>query len=197
MAFWSAFEVDPQQAAKACRSALNCQNAVATVNADPDFARIPRIELRVGIATGRAVVGDCGAPPALNDYTVIGDTVNLAARLESANKQFGTRILVNGRTQALLDDENVLIRPIGRIIVAGQTQPVSVYELLPPETSAELIELTELAVAAFADARFEEALRHLAALEERFGSSRLIEIYRRTIANVGDVFDGVLHLQEK
>ena len=55
-----------------------------------------------------AVVGDCGAPPKLNDYTAIGDVVNLSARLESANKQFGTGILIDGATHQGAPNELLL-----------------------------------------------------------------------------------------
>jgi class 3 adenylate cyclase len=195
MAFWSAFAVDPDQARKACQAALNCQNAVVLLNDDPEYEDIPRLGLRLGIATGEVVVGDCGAPPALNDYTVIGDAVNLAARLESANKQFGTRILVNGRTRELLGDAEILVRPLGRIVVVGQSTPVEIFEVMPPETSPELIELSEKAASAFEAGKVEETRAVLEQLDARFGASPITELYREAMDE--DDFDGVLHLREK
>jgi adenylate cyclase len=109
--------------------------------------------MRIGIATGVATVGDCGAPPDLRDYTVIGDTANLAARLESANKQFGTRILVNGRTKELLPAD-LLTRPLGHVAVVGQEQATELFELVAVKghetpRQKDLIERTEKAIAAF------------------------------------------------
>ena len=88
LAFWSAFGEQEDQADLACSAALACGRVIDAINADRP--NDPPLRARVGVATGEAIVGDCGAPPKLNDYTVIGDTANLAARLESANKQFGT-----------------------------------------------------------------------------------------------------------
>ena len=197
MAFWSAFAVDPEQASKACSGALNCQNAVEQLNDDPQYRHIPRLGLRIGIATGRVVVGDCGAPPALNDYTVIGDAVNLASRLESANKQFGTRILINGRTRELLDDAPVLVRFVGRIIVVGQSAPVQVYEVLAPETPEEFVRGSEAAISALSAGRVDEGLQALHEVDQRFGASKLSELYREAVSEAGETFDGVLRLREK
>ena len=97
MAFWSAFGDEPRQESLAAESAVACQAAMKELGQNSEFGS-PKISVRLGIATGMAVVGDCGAPPKLNDYTAIGDVVNLSARLESANKQFGTGILIDGAT---------------------------------------------------------------------------------------------------
>jgi adenylate cyclase len=198
MAFWSAFQIDPQQALKASRSSLACQAAVAKLNAEAKAKGHPEIGLRIGVATGRAVVGDCGAPPAINDYTVIGDVVNLAARLESANKQFKTGTLINERTRELIDaDDSLAVRPLGKVVVVGQSTPTMLYELLPPDAPKELIELTQKAVEAYAEAKLDEATTILDELEQRFGPGGVVSVYRDAIANVGDVFDGVLHLRSK
>ena len=101
MAFWSAFREEPAQAHLACGAALACQETVRKLNALNEGEH-QAIGLRVGMATGPAIVGDCGAPPDLNDYTVIGDTANLASRLEGANKQFGSGIMINELTHQLL-----------------------------------------------------------------------------------------------
>lgn len=204
MAFWSAFSIDTQQAAKACAAAVECQAAVKRLNDQPEFADIPKLGLRLGIATGRVIVGDCGAPPALNDYTVIGDAVNLAARLESANKQFGTRILINGRTEELIDtsgsgDNAVRLRAIGRIIVVGQSKPVDVFEVVGADMPDEQIALTESMADAFREGRFDDALRFADRLAELYGEAKLVGVYRHAVelARNDDAFDGVLRLQEK
>ena len=128
LAFWSAFHPQADQADLACRAALACSRAVDGINADRP-GETP-LRARIGIATGEAIVGDCGAPPLLNDYTVIGDTANLASRLESANKQFGTTVLVDARTIACLDNAHDMVHlPLGPIGVVGRAAAVHMHEL--------------------------------------------------------------------
>ena len=85
-------------------------------------------DVRIGVATGEALVGSIGSEIMMN-YTVMGDTVNLAARLEAANKFYGSRSLIAAATVAKTDD-TIQFREIDRLMVAGQTQPQAVFELL-------------------------------------------------------------------
>ena len=197
MAFWSAFRQDPDQAVRACTSALECRDGLARLNRSEGFAHLPSLSARFGIATGQVIVGDCGAPPQLNDYTVIGNEVNLASRLESANKQFGTSILITDRTRDQLGEAELRTRPIGRIIVVGQTVPVSVYELLPGDADSTMIELTTQAVEAFARREYPASAAAWKRLTDTFGPSKLAEFYLEAIADPALVVNGALRLQEK
>jgi class 3 adenylate cyclase len=85
-------------------------------------------DVRIGIATGEALVGSIGSEIMMN-YTVMGDTVNLAARLEAANKLYGSRSLIAATTVAKIDD-TIQFREIDRLTVVGQTQPQAVFEIL-------------------------------------------------------------------
>ena len=85
-------------------------------------------DVRIGVATGEALVGSIGSEIMMN-YTIMGDTVNLAARLEAANKLYGSRSLIAQATVAKTD-ETIRFREIDRLMVAGQTQPQAVFELL-------------------------------------------------------------------
>lgn len=132
-AFWNPV-IYPQSdhARRACAAAVTLQNAlrefVQRVANDEQAAVYQRLVVRVGVATGRAVVGPCGSEQKY-DYTCIGDSVNVAARLESANKFYGTRILVSGATRDAAGDEFVY-RPLGGVQVKGKRAAVPIFELL-------------------------------------------------------------------
>ena len=132
-AFWNPV-VYPQSdhAERACRTAIELVAGLRELaeeqrrqNGDEAFAEL---QVRVGIATGPAVVGPCGSEQKY-DYTCIGDTVNVAARLEPANKFYGTSILVSQATKDRVGDQFVF-RPLGGVQVKGRRQPVPIYELL-------------------------------------------------------------------
>lgn len=204
MAFWSAFVEDKDQALRACRAAIACQRAVEALNNDPIMRGLPHLSARIGIATGNVVVGDCGAPPDLNDYTVIGNEVNLAARLESANKQFGTSILIDGRTRELLGEDGAekgryVLRPLGKIIVVGQTRAVEIHEIMPPDADPSRLELTCRAVESFQRGDVGGSLTLWKQLEDEFGDKKLAEAYREGVADQTDSASaqGAIRLRSK
>jgi len=121
MAFWGAPETLPDHAARACAAALRCQRHLASTG-------LKDLTTRIGLATGDVLVGNIGSPERLN-YTVMGDTANLASRLEGLNKQYGTRLMISEST---FDAANATIvaRPIDLVAVKGKQRGVRVYELL-------------------------------------------------------------------
>lgn len=187
MAFWSAFAPDPDQADKAVRAAAACLDAIERVNAqrralDPDS---PPLSVRVGVATGVAIVGDCGAPPDLNDYTAIGNAVNLASRLEGACKAFGVRAMIDGRTRDLLRQPPPRpLRRLGRVVVVGQTVPVEVFEVpREPVPEARLARWVDLAQR-FERGEFDECLDALAGYTRDFGDEPPCERLREAIEDL-------------
>ncbi|MFB9268555.1 adenylate/guanylate cyclase domain-containing protein [Bradyrhizobium erythrophlei] len=134
MAFWvPPFSTGDDHASDACRAALAQQQAIAALRAHlPEITGIrrntPDIVIRMGIATGEAVVGTIGSESA-RSYTVIGDTVNLASRLESINKVYGTLILITEETYRPAE-ATIEAREVDQIIVSGKTEPVRIYELM-------------------------------------------------------------------
>jgi class 3 adenylate cyclase/CHASE2 domain-containing sensor protein len=197
LAFWSAFEEDPAQRERAVRASMECQRMVREIGQRPDRAGLPPISLRLGVATGRVVIGDCGAPPDLNDYTVIGDAANLAARLESANKQFGTSVLLDGRTAEGARAAGLPVCSLGKVVVVGQSVPVEVCEVCLDADPAERIRLTEAAVRLFAEGDFDGARTAFGALEKRFGASRTAATFVEAMDRPGEARDGVLRLRAK
>ncbi|MCB1747717.1 MAG: GAF domain-containing protein [Gammaproteobacteria bacterium] len=111
----------------AVRVAIRMQEVLATFNARRRAAGQPIFETRIGINSGDVVAGNIGSARRM-DYTVIGDGVNAAARLESANKQLGTRILISGSTRALLRGQYRL-RELDLIRVKGRVAPIPVFEV--------------------------------------------------------------------
>jgi len=206
MAFWGAPIDDETHALNCCQSVLNCIRSMNDLQQREQFKDLPRLFMRVGVCTGPMMVGDCGAPPDRSDYTVIGDSVNLAARLESSNKQFDTQILLSQRTHELVADQ-MLARPVGRIRVVGKADFETVYELLSDRESAteqqqRLADVTDAAVNAFIDGDFENAAAKFEQLAQQFGRTKLIDLYldhcRRYVSEGRpDDFRGELVLTEK
>jgi adenylate cyclase len=134
MAFWTPpFSAGDEHASDACLAALAQQEAVFALRAQlPEITGMrrnpPNLTIRIGIATGEAVVGTIGSE-ASRSYTVIGDTVNLASRLEGANKVYGTSIILSEETYRLAQ-QVIETRELDLIIVAGKTEPVPIYEAM-------------------------------------------------------------------
>lgn len=205
MTVWGAFERDTPHAESACRAALECQTRLQQMNEGAEMDGLSHLAMRIGIATGVVTLGDCGAPPDLRDYTVIGDSANLAARLESANKQFGTRILINGTTKSQISDE-ILTRPLGRVTVVGQKTPTEIHEVvaLTADASDEQrarIEQTSEAIDAFVAREWDAATSLWQALDNDAESTVIAGLYLAAIevarAESDADFDGVLHLTRK
>lgn len=196
LAFWSAFGIEPDQCRLSIEAARVCQDEVAALGETPEFRDRPRIRLRLGIATGKAVVGDCGAPPELNDYTAIGDVVNLASRLESANKQFGTNVLLDGKTAAASGAAASELVGLGRVVVVGQSVPVEVFTLLDGAMTIEMRSAIEAAVTAFASGDRERARSAWSIAAER-GASSIAKPFLSAIENEQELLDGVLRLRAK
>jgi CHASE2 domain-containing sensor protein len=198
LAFWSAFGEEPEQGQLAVEACAACQRAVQEIGRRPDRQELPPVSLRLGVATGVVTIGDCGAPPDLNDYTVIGDSANLAARLESANKQFGTAILFDGNTRDLIRDAGGLpIVPLGKVVVVGQSAPIDLFTMLIEDPQPGWIEAVGAAVQAFARADFAACAKAWDALEARYGPSKIAVPFRDAMAYEDDLRDGVLRLRAK
>ena len=123
---------DPAHPHKACRAALAMQHRLDELNEEWQRAGAPTVHMRIGINTGTAIAGNMGTDEIFN-YTILGDCVNLASRLEGANKYYGTRIMVGEDTWSRVNNA-FEARELDWIRVKGKARPVAIFELLS-ETS--------------------------------------------------------------
>ncbi len=133
MCFWGAPLPQEEHALLACRCALKQMRALDELNASWPPER--RINIGIGINSGIMTVGNVGSEGRMN-YTLMGDPVNLGARLEGTNKQYGTTIIISEFTYGLVRDQ-VTVRELDNIRVKGKNKPVLIYELVDCEEEAE------------------------------------------------------------
>ena len=176
MAYWGPpFVSEADHARFACLAALEMIERIVTLRQEiPELLGVrgtpmETCDLRIGVATGEALVGSIGSDVMMS-YTVMGDVVNFASRLEGANKLYGTRNLVSERTIAATSGE-FEVREIDRVVVAGHTHSEIIYEILgsggkltPQQLSSRDRYLEGLA--AYREKRWEDALRALNASPE-------------------------------
>ncbi len=184
MAFWGAPLADPAHKAHAIEAALAM--LARTEELRPEFERLglPQIHIGVGINTGTMNVGDMGSTYR-RAYTVLGDSVNLASRLEGLTKVYGVGLIVGEETRRELDARFVF-RQLDLVRVKGKTEPVTIFEPICPRSAAtpELLEEMQLNEAAFAHyvaGEFEQARLSYTRLGERCPRTKLYRIYRERI----------------
>jgi adenylate cyclase len=205
MAFWGAPEEQPDHALRACRAALAMLDRLETLRERWRARGLPELDVGIGINTGPMSVGFVGSQDRFYNYTVLGDAVNLASRLEGANRAYGTRVILGAATYDEVRDD-VVARELDLVRVKGKREPVHVYELLAlapgtPELAA-FVERFRAGLAAYAAQRWDDAVaRFLEADRMRGGdpaSRRYVErceAMRR--AAPGPDWDGVFDMKTK
>jgi adenylate cyclase len=170
MSFWNAPVSQTDHAVRACEAALEMRRREAALQPRLREMSGHEVHSRIGINSGPMVVGNMGSPFKFS-YTVLGDAVNLASRLEGANKLYGTRVLLSETTANLVKDRFAL-RKIDLLRVKGKRQPMAVYELLDDDPTdgrwADLVSRYERALAAFQAQHFDTALKILDALNRDY-----------------------------
>ncbi|XXF75760.1 adenylate/guanylate cyclase domain-containing protein [Myxococcaceae bacterium GXIMD 01537] len=161
MAFWGAPVRTDRHAHLACEAALKMRAALLQRQPEWEKTYGHRIQFRAGINSGEGVVGDMGSDLKSN-YTVMGEAVNLASRLERANTDYGTYVLVGEATARQAADAYVF-REVDRVRAHGRTEPTRLHELLGrqgdiPEPVQRLLSLYEKALTAWHQRRFDDAL---------------------------------------
>lgn len=180
MAFWGAPNDVAEPAYKACLAALRSKEAIHAMHAEWRTIGMPTLLASFGISTGDVVVGNVGSRERMN-YTVIGDSVNLASRLQGLNKHYETEILIGEQTRQEVGG-SIVTRLVDFVAVAGREQPAPVYELigLTDEVSPEDLRIAQLhdtAMAHYRERRFLEAsdvFRTIIAMRDNDGPARIL-----------------------
>jgi adenylate cyclase len=170
MAFWNDPIAQADHPLRACVTAINAQKRLRQMAIQMKERGLPEMRARIGINTGLSTVGNMGAKHQVG-YTVIGDEVNLASRLEGVNKEFGTEIIVSEPT-CLPIKEALEVRELALIKVKGKKLPVRIYELIalkgeaPPERMETVCRFEE-ALAEFRARRFNRAWELFLSLSQK------------------------------
>jgi adenylate cyclase len=198
MAIFGVPESTGDDARRACRAAQRMLAALDIFNAGR--AEQERLAIGIGLATGEVIAGNIGSPSRLN-YTVIGDTVNMASRLEALTKVYGTDILICEKTRAGLGDDFPL-REIDRVKVRGQKMPITLFEVVtrdPATMPAEWLSAYQAGRTAYEAGKFTEALDQFtiarrSRIDDR-ASALLVERCRLLATALPPKWDGVWQME--
>lgn len=193
MAFWNAPLTVPHHEIHAVRSALRMHEALEQFNK----AKGTSLAMGIGIHAGNVIVGNVGGEERVN-YTILGDTVNLASRVEGLTKKYGVQTIVTSPVKEKLHDKHILVRKLDVITVKGKSEPTVLYEVVTKNAhKEEIFKRYEHAFALYQEKKFDEALVEFKALKEE-GDGASEAMYERIPQVRNDSsFDGVWHFDEK
>jgi adenylate cyclase len=205
MAFWGAPQAQPDHALRACHAALAMLEELERLQAGWREQGLPPIDIGIGLNTGTMSVGFVGSQDRFYNYTILGDAVNLASRLEGANKEYGTRIIIGPETYRQVQAQ-VVVRQLDLVRVKGKREPVRIFELLgrapaPPHLQP-FLEAFAWGFSAWQAQRWEEAMARFREADRLRGGDACARAYvarceamRR--APPGPEWDGVFEMQHK
>ncbi len=161
IAFWGAPTIQRDHAKLACFASIDMNKALIPLRDKWVAQGRPSISVRMGVNSGPMVVGNMGSAQRMN-YTIMGDTVNLASRLEGANKAYNSGVMISEATYSACQAD-VDVRELDTIRVVGKSEPVRVYQLLErknqtPGRMADLVEKFEAALALYKAGNYQDAL---------------------------------------
>jgi adenylate cyclase len=205
MAFWGAPRPQPDHALRACKAALAMLVELDRLRAGWRAQGLPDIDVGIGLNTGPMSVGFVGSQDRFYNYTILGDAVNLASRLEGANRPYGTRIIIGPETWAQVKDQ-VVVRQLDLVRVKGKREPVRIYELLalvpgPPEL-APWLEAFAWGLSAWQAQRWDEATERFREADRLRGGDACAQVYLERCEAMrrhppGPEWDGVFEMKTK
>ncbi len=185
MSLWGASQETPDHAVRACRAALLCQVKLSELNEQQKKAGMPAFSTRIGINAGLAIVGNFGTALRMN-YSAIGDAVNAASRLQTINKNYGTKIIIGEEVAKDIGDR-FLIRPLERVEVRGKKQKIKIFELgaqygdlqsiAPTQDLVKLFSMFTKAYDLLEEGNIEEAKKQFLAIEKIFPDDPPTKLY--------------------
>lgn len=183
MAVWGAPSRSQTHAFDALSAAMDIQNEIAELNEQFRSSGLPEIAVGVGVSTGLANVGTMGSEYRM-DYTVVGDTVNVARRLEEQTRKYGVPIVVSDKTAQALPD--LLFRELDTVVVKGRQKPVTMFQPLGPSATADehtidQLELHRQAMAASKAGDWPLATKLFTQLRDNWGPTDMYDLYLRGI----------------
>ncbi|HRI35860.1 MAG TPA: adenylate/guanylate cyclase domain-containing protein [bacterium] len=207
MALWGAFGIGTNSVnvRHACEAALAQQRAVDRLNTTVFSKHSITLRVRMGINLGSAIVGNIGSLGKKIEFTALGDSVNLASRLEGINKIYGTRILISESVYAEITD-TMVTRRLDRIRAKGKTQSVRLYELFGKKSEVEestiaFIERFESALEHYDHAEFPEAAEKFTQILAEYPEDRptavLLARAREYAVTPPESWDGAFVMTEK
>lgn len=183
MAFWNApLQID-KHAYLACKTALEMQSRLKELRKEWQLDKKKKLNIRIGINTGDAVVGNIGGANRF-DYTVMGDSVNLASRLEGVNKEYSTGIMISENTKGTVEND-FIIREIDTIKVKGKEVKTIVYELLAMKEKTEINKFSDLidpyhdAIELYKKRKFNAALESFAKILKSYPEDGPCLVYKK------------------
>jgi adenylate cyclase len=204
MAFWGAPLPDPAHARQAILAALEMQSTLKSLQPQFKSRGWPEIHIGIGLNTGRMSVGNMGSRIRLA-YTVMGDAVNLASRLESITKEYGTDIIVGENTREAVSD--IVFRELDRVRVKGKDVAVTIFQPVGREgeveqSTLEVIERFQRGLQLYREQNWDAAERQFAALTEIESEKRACQIFLQRIAILranppGTGWDGAFTFETK
>ena len=183
MALWNAPLKEEDHPKLACESAIEQIKDLKELQKELKQQKLPPINIGCGLHTGEAIIGNMGSEDRF-DYTAMGDTVNLASRLEGLTKQYGADIIVSEATYQKVKDD-FLFRKLDAVKVKGKNKPVIIYELFA-ENSKEninLVEQFEKALELYFKSKFKEAIKEFQKNKDDVASKLFIERCKEYIKN--------------
>ncbi len=204
MAFWGAPLDDEDHAQNAVETAFLMQDKMQELNAKLSARGLPNIDICIGINTGNMSVGNMGSEFRMA-YTVIGDSVNLASRLEALTRIYDVRIMLGQNTRRALKE--ILCVELDTVLVKGKGEPTTIYEpigLVADMTKAQatMLEKQALALATYREGNWVDSIRLFQELKNQFPEKSLFEIFIQRLEVLLDKprnepWDGVYKFTEK